>query len=96
MTESDLCRVKVEFGGTPTGLENYPFLTPCVEVKKANLYGVSTRAILGRFSNAAAVNELRFTNGLLGVSDRAVPSGLSAIRRLATIRASKNISPVKS
>ena len=28
----------------PAGLENYPFLTPCVEIKKANLYGASTRA----------------------------------------------------
>jgi hypothetical protein len=36
------------------GLENYPFLTPCVEIKKVNLYGVSSGAILGRFSNAAA------------------------------------------
>jgi hypothetical protein len=37
------------------GLENYPFLTPSVEIKKASLYGVSTRAILSRFSNTAAV-----------------------------------------
>jgi hypothetical protein len=37
-------------------LGNYTLLTPGVEVKKANLYGVSTEAILGRVSNAAAVN----------------------------------------
>ncbi len=36
-------------------LENQPFLTPCIEIRKANLYEVSTRAILGRFSNTAAV-----------------------------------------
>jgi len=30
-------------------LETYPFLTACVEIKKANLYRVSTGAILVRF-----------------------------------------------
>jgi len=38
------------------GLENYTFLTPRIEIKKANLHEVSTRAILGRFSNPAALN----------------------------------------
>ncbi len=38
------------------GLENYTFLTPCVEIKKANLYGAATGAILGRFSNAVALD----------------------------------------
>jgi hypothetical protein len=47
-------------------LENHPFLRPCVEIKKANLYEVFTGAILGRVSNAAAVNVRRSTNGLLG------------------------------
>jgi hypothetical protein len=36
------------------GLENYPFLTPRVEIKKSNLYGVSMGGNLCRFSNAAA------------------------------------------
>jgi len=40
------------------GLENYPFLTPRVEITKANLYTVSTVAILCGFSNAAAVEVL--------------------------------------
>ena len=56
-------------------LGNYPFLTPCVEIKKANLYGVSTGAILGRFSNAAAVNVTRSTNGLLGSAPNGPTSG---------------------
>jgi hypothetical protein len=51
-------------------LENYPFLTPRVEIKKANLHGVSTGAILGRFSNAAAVNVTGSTNGLRGTLGR--------------------------
>lgn len=34
-------------------LENYTFLTPCVEIKKANLYRGFHESILGRFSNAA-------------------------------------------
>jgi hypothetical protein len=54
-------------------LGNYPFLTPCVEIKKANLYGVSTGAILGRFSNAAAVNVTRSTNAS-AVSDAPRPT----------------------
>jgi hypothetical protein len=37
-------------------LENYLFLTSWVEIKKSNLYGISTGAILGRFSNTAAVS----------------------------------------
>ena len=32
---------------------NSPFLTPCVEIKKANLYRGFHESILGRFSNAA-------------------------------------------
>jgi hypothetical protein len=39
--------------GKRGGLANYSFLTPSVEIKKANLYGVLTGAILCRFSNAA-------------------------------------------
>jgi len=72
VTGSNYCRERVnalhpcpEFL-VQLGLENYPFLTPCVEIKKANLYGVSTGAILGRFSKAAAVNVTRFTNALRG------------------------------
>jgi len=34
-------------------LENYTFLTPCVEIKKANLYRGFHESIVGRFSNAA-------------------------------------------
>ena len=34
-------------------LENNTFLTPCVEIKKANLYRGFHESILGRFSNAA-------------------------------------------
>jgi hypothetical protein len=36
-------------------LEIYPFLTPGVEIKKFNLCGIFTVAILSRFSNTAAV-----------------------------------------
>lgn len=35
-------------------LGNYTFLTLCVEIKKTHAYAASIRAILGRFSNAAA------------------------------------------
>jgi hypothetical protein len=45
-------------------LENYPLLTPCVESRKANLYEVSTGAILVRFSNTAAV---KVHHGRLGI-----------------------------
>ena len=37
-----------------------------MEIKKANLYGASTGAALVRFSNAAAVNVTRYTNGPRG------------------------------
>jgi hypothetical protein len=37
------------------GLEKYPFLARRLEIKKANLYGVSRGSDSGRFSNAAAV-----------------------------------------
>jgi hypothetical protein len=37
-----------------------------VKIKKANLYGASTGAVLVRFSNAAAVNVTWSTNGLPG------------------------------
>jgi hypothetical protein len=47
-------------------LETYAFLTPGVEIKKANLYGASTGAVLVRLSNAAAVNVTWSTNGLRG------------------------------
>ena len=56
-------------------LENYPFLTPCVEIKKSSLYGVSTGSILGRFSSAAGINVMRFTNAL-----REIPNRRSAYR----------------
>ena len=58
--------------GIATGLENYAFLTPGMEIKKANLYGASTGAVLVRFSNAATVNVTWSTNGLVG--DRRIVS----------------------
>jgi hypothetical protein len=65
-------------GGPHSLLANYIFLTPCIENKKANVYEVSTRAILDRFSNTAALdvwwrvaaspgtNVTRSRNGLAG------------------------------
>jgi hypothetical protein len=61
-------------------LGNYPFLTPCVEIKKANLYGGSTGAIRGRFSNVAAVNVTRSRNGLRGDRVRAMVSRTTCLR----------------
>jgi hypothetical protein len=51
---------------TPTGLVNYTFLTPSVEIKKTIFMGVPTVAIRDRFSNAAAVNVTWSTNELQG------------------------------
>jgi hypothetical protein len=42
-------------------LVNYPFLTPCAEIKKAKLYGVSTGAIVYRVSDTASVEVRRNT-----------------------------------
>jgi hypothetical protein len=39
----------------PLGLENYPFLMPGAEIKKFNLCGIFTVALLSRLSNTAAV-----------------------------------------
>ena len=61
---------------TPTGLVNYTFLTPSVEIKKTIFMGVPTVAIRDRFSNAAAVNVTWSTNGLGGDQWRSPRSGL--------------------
>jgi hypothetical protein len=40
-------------GFSGQGLENYPFLTPCMEVKKVNLYRGFHESILDRFLTPA-------------------------------------------
>jgi hypothetical protein len=54
----------------PLVLGNYTFLTLCVEIKKANLYRVSRRAILGRFSNTSMLSNW-------SVITRSMPSRLA-------------------
>jgi len=42
-------------GDESEGLENYKFLTPCAEIKKANLYRVCRGQFRTSFSNVAAI-----------------------------------------
>ena len=48
-------------------LENYPFLTPSVEIKKVIFNGVPPVAILDRFPKVAAV-QTRWSRRLRGVA----------------------------
>ena len=66
---------QVEVMQTPTGLVNYTFLTPSVEIKKAIFMGVPTVAIRDRFSNAAAV-QIRWPPAFEGsLAGRQTPRG---------------------
>jgi putative SOS response-associated peptidase YedK len=64
------------------GLENYPFLTPRLEAKNSNLYRGSTRAILVRFSNAAALAQHFFCRSLAIITKSSRRALMAACRRL--------------
>ena len=64
VTGSNYCRERVnalhpcpEFL-VQLGLENYTFLTPCVEITKANPYRGFHEIILGRLSNATVDSDV--------------------------------------